>query len=152
MTLKKKTTLYCVELTSYVIWRLDLGGKALHTLTDWSGIRIVPGSIDLATNDPLSLVVVSWVTYKHHDSIVLVLGSIYQPPSPVFHSRVANVGTSHRWKGQRSNKVSENLSWSFTCENYQSQLEGCSWRKRILTETSGRGLGMAPPPRFLTCH
>lgn len=60
--------------------------KAMHTVTDWSGIWVVPGSVDLATNDPLSPVVVSWVTYKHHDSIVLVLGSIYQSPPPVFHS------------------------------------------------------------------
>lgn len=81
--------------------------KAPRTVTDWSGIGVVPGSVDLATNDPLPPVVVSWVTHEHHDGIILVLGSIYQSPPPVFHSRVANVGTGHRWKGQRSKKSVE---------------------------------------------
>lgn len=68
------------------------------TLTDRSWIWVVPGAVGLAANDPLTPVVISRVTYEHHYSVILVLSSVYQPPSPMFHSRVANVGTGHRWK------------------------------------------------------
>lgn len=69
-----------------LVMEIRLEEEVLHTLTDRSGIWIVPGSIDLAADDPLPPVVVSWVTYEHHDGVILVLGSIYQPPSPMFHS------------------------------------------------------------------
>lgn len=99
----------------------SVDGEATHTVTDWSGIRVVPGSVDLATDDPLSPVVVSWVAHKHHDSVILVLGSVYQSPPPVFHSRVADVGTGHRWKGQRSKQVSGSISWSLVSFQFKKK-------------------------------
>lgn len=68
------------------------------TLADWAWVWVVPGAVGLAANDPLTPVVISWVTYEHHYSVILVLSSIDQPPSPMFHSRVADVRAGHRWR------------------------------------------------------
>lgn len=122
----------------------SFGRKTIHTLANWSGIWIVPGSIDLATNNPLSPVVVSGVTYKHHYSIILVLGSIYQSPSPVFHSWVANIGTSHRWKGQRSKKVRDiwqslvSFANKTAQETQKSAAKGKEYSRTHLGGASGR--------------
>ena len=68
------------------------------TLADWTWIRVVPGAVGLASNDHLTPVVIPRVTYDHHYSVILVLSAIDQPPSPMFNSRVADVGAGHRWK------------------------------------------------------
>lgn len=70
------------------------------TLADWTWIWVVPGAVGLTANDSLTPVVITWVTYKHHDGIVLVLCSIDQPPSPMLHSRVADVRAGHSCRGK----------------------------------------------------
>lgn len=114
------------------------------TFTDWPRVWVVPSAVRLASNDSLTLVIISWVTYEHHYGVVLVLGSIDKPPPPVFHGRVAYVGTGHSWKRIRG-VFKLNLSWNdLKISNYG--------RRKVLTNTSGRGLDGAPPPRFLTYH
>ena len=73
-------------------------GQFVLTRAERSRVRVVPGAVDLAANDSLTPVVISRVAYEYHYRVILVLSSIYEPPPPMFHSGVANVGAGHRWK------------------------------------------------------
>lgn len=130
----------------------SLNDRVILTLTNWSWIWIVPSAIGLAANNPLPPVVISWVTYEHHYGIKLVLSSIYQPPSPMFYSRVANVGTGHSWKVRGYKKLNNLPEFHFirqTCRTFGTLK---SQNLFVLTDTSGQGLSGTPPPRVLTYH
>lgn len=71
--------------------------KAL-TFTCRSRCRIIPGAVGLATNDPLTFVVVPRVTGEHHHGLILILHAIDKPPPPMFYYSVANVRAGYSWR------------------------------------------------------
>lgn len=59
-----------------------------------------PLAIGLTADDPLASVVVARVTDEHQLGLELVLRLKDEPPSAVFHTDAADVGTGHSWGGK----------------------------------------------------
>lgn len=78
---------YLYYMNISLLKALDHGiNSFILTLAGRAGIGIIPSAVGLATDDPLTPVVISWVTDEHHDGVILVLGSVDLPPSPMIHS------------------------------------------------------------------
>lgn len=65
------------------------------TFTGWFWFRVIPGTISLAADDPLTFVEISRITGQHHHGLIFILHAVNKSPSPMIHSGVANVRAGH---------------------------------------------------------
>lgn len=77
------------------------------TFTGWSRLRVIPGAVSLAADNPLTLVEVSRVTGQHHHGLIFILHAVNKPPPPMIHCGMADVRAGYSWKTKVS--LNQNL-------------------------------------------
>lgn len=77
------------------------------TFTGRSRIRVIPGAVSLAANDPLTLIEISRITGQHHHGLIFILHAINKPPPPMIHRKMADVRAGHSWRTKVS--LNQNL-------------------------------------------
>jgi len=90
MTRINQSTLHYIVVVAVVVVVATL------TLAGWLRVRVVPGAVGLATDDPATPVVIAQVADEHHHGVVLALRAVDQPPPAVVHGGVADVLAGHR--------------------------------------------------------